>query len=46
MSLARVTRSTVGQHDALTLENDHLRAVILPGLGGRVWTLEDRRRAR
>jgi hypothetical protein len=46
MSWARVTRSTVARHDALMLENDHLRAVILPGLGGRVWTLEDRLRGR
>jgi hypothetical protein len=28
--------------DALVLENDHLRATVLPGLGGRLWSLEHR----
>ena len=46
MSLARVSSDTVAGHDALVLENDQLRAVIVPRLGGRVWTLEDRRRER
>ncbi|MEU4700938.1 DUF5107 domain-containing protein [Nonomuraea dietziae] len=27
---------------AITLENEHLRAVFLPGLGGRLWSLVDR----
>ena len=30
----------------MTLQNDRLRAVIVPELGGRVWELEDRRRGR
>jgi len=32
--------------DALALSNDRVRAVVLPSLGGRVWSLEDRSRGR
>lgn len=46
MSRATIVRTTVDGHDALAIENTHLRAVVLPGLGGRVWTLEDRPRRR
>lgn len=31
----------VAGHRAIVLENDRVRATILPALGGRVWTLED-----
>lgn len=41
---AVVSRAWVGQFEAITLENAHLRAVVLPTLGGRVWELEDRAR--
>jgi hypothetical protein len=46
VSRSTVTPGLVGEHNSLILENDHVRAVILPELGGRVWTLEDRRRNR
>jgi hypothetical protein len=46
MNRAIATRTRVEGHDAVALENDRLRAVVLPGLGGRVWTLEDRARSR
>ncbi len=32
--------------EALALENDQVRAVVIPELGGRVWSLEDRVRRR
>lgn len=37
---------SVGGIDAVVLENDMLRAVIVPSLGGRVWELEDRKSGR
>lgn len=43
---ASIRRSTVGRFDALVLESDSLRAVVLPALGARVWELEDRVRGR
>jgi hypothetical protein len=46
MSRSVVSAGRVGEHEALVLENDYLCAVILPALGGRVWTLEDRVRRR
>jgi hypothetical protein len=39
---AVVSSTTVGQFEAIALENAHVRAVILPTLGGRVWELDDR----
>lgn len=46
MPRARLSRTTVAGYEALVLENAHLRAVILPALGGRVWTLDDLPRGR
>lgn len=46
MSAAVARVDEVAGHEAVILENTHLRAVILPGLGGRVWNLEDRVRNR
>jgi hypothetical protein len=46
LSRSVVTPGRVGEYHAVVLENDHVRAVILPALGGRVWTLEDRMRQR
>jgi hypothetical protein len=31
------------EHSALVLENEYLTATFLPGLGGRLWSLRDRR---
>ena len=38
---ATCTRSKVADFDAIVLENAHLRAVVIPALGGRVWELTD-----
>ena len=46
MNRAVVSSSHVDGHPAAVLENPHLRATILPTLGGRVWSLEDRLRGR
>ena len=43
---AIVSRGSVGEFETIVLENSHLRAVIIPALGGRVWELEDRIRGR
>ena len=43
---ATIQESSVAGHRALVLQNRHLRAAILPALGGRVWTLEDLARSR
>jgi hypothetical protein len=43
---ASVRTSTVGSFDAIVLETDSLRAVVLPALGARVWELEDKARGR
>jgi hypothetical protein len=43
---ARITRERVAGFDAVALENRAVRVVIIPELGGRVWTLEDRVRDR
>lgn len=32
---------TVGDLRSITLENEHLRATFLPGMGGRLWSLVD-----
>lgn len=44
--MARITSVRAGDFDALALENDHVRVVIIPELGGRVWELTDRLRNR
>lgn len=46
MTKASIRRSTVGPFDAMVLESDSLRAVVLPALGARVWELEDKARGR
>jgi hypothetical protein len=46
MSGARFHAVRAAGFDAIALENDHLRAVVVPELGGRVWTLEDLARRR
>lgn len=46
MSRSVVKTGRISGHEALVVENARLRAVILPELGGRVWTLEDRVRDR
>lgn len=46
MSRAVARSSRVDGHQAVVLENAQLRATILPTLGGRVWSLEDRLRGR
>lgn len=43
---ASVSRGFVGPFKSVVLENGHLRAVIVPELGGRVWELEDLKRGR
>ena len=42
----RVTQGSIGSFEAIVMESDRVRAVILPMLGGRVWELEDRHRRR
>ncbi len=42
---AHVTESTVMGHRALVLENERVRAVVIPALGGRIWELVDIERA-
>lgn len=42
----RISTGRVAGVEAVTLENDLLRAVVLPALGGRVWELEDLARGR
>lgn len=44
--VATVSRGMVGQYASIVLDNSHVRAVIIPELGGRVWELEDRVRRR
>jgi hypothetical protein len=46
MIRARVATARAGQSDAFCLENAHMRVLIVPELGGRVWTLEDLARNR
>lgn len=46
MTDARVFHETVLGFDAVVLENDTVRAVVLPSLGGRVWELDDKIRGR
>ena len=41
-----VTETAADGFPAVAIENDRIRAVILPSLGGRVWELTDRARAR
>jgi hypothetical protein len=42
----RASHGRVGAFSTVVLENQYLRAVIIPALGGRVWELEDRVRGR
>ena len=42
----RISRGSVGPFESIVLENQYLRAVIIPELGGRVWELEDLKRGR
>ena len=41
---ALISQGSVGQYEAIVLENSYVRAVIIPELGGRVWELEDAHR--
>ena len=43
---AKVFQSSFREFKTIVLENSHIRAVIIPELGGRVWELEDRIRGR
>jgi hypothetical protein len=43
---AVVSTGSVQDFKTIVLENDFVRAVIIPALGGRVWELEDRQRGR
>jgi hypothetical protein len=43
---AIASHAKIGAFEAIILENEYLRAVIIPELGGRVWELEDRIRGR
>lgn len=46
MTESRVSRVHVEGFEALVLENQFVRATVIPALGGRVWELEDRVRHR
>lgn len=46
MTDARVSHGRVGEFSTVVLENQYLKAAIIPALGGRVWELEDRVRGR
>lgn len=46
MTDARLFHQPVLGFDAVVLENDAVRAVVLPSLGGRVWELDDKARGR
>ncbi len=43
---ARLFHEVIHGFDAVVLENDTVRAVVLPSLGGRVWQLDDKIRGR
>ncbi|MBM4340822.1 MAG: hypothetical protein FJ110_14930 [Deltaproteobacteria bacterium] len=43
---ATVSQTSAEGFEAIVLENTHLRALVIPELGGRVWELEDRIRER
>ena len=46
MSDTLVSRGRLGDLDTIVLENEALRVVVIPALGGRIWELEDRVRRR
>ncbi len=43
---ATVTRGTVSGFETYVLENERVRAVVIPSLGGRIWEVHDRVRDR
>jgi hypothetical protein len=43
---ATIHRGRVGEFETIILQNDRLRAVVIPELGGRVWELLDRKHDR
>ena len=43
---ATLKQGLVAGFDAVILENSHVRVVVIPSLGGRVWTLVDLARQR
>jgi len=42
----RITEASLRNFATVTLQNDSLRVMIIPALGGRIWELEDRLRGR
>jgi hypothetical protein len=46
MTESLVSRGRLGELDTVVLENEALRVVVIPELGGRIWELEDRARRR
>ena len=46
MTESLVSRGQLGEHETVVLENEALRVVVIPALGGRIWELEDRARRR
>jgi len=46
VTAAQVSRGRLGDLETVVLENEALRVVVIPSLGGRIWELEDRARKR